>query len=130
MTPISLNAPIVMQHPGNVDNWILCAPFRYNDGNGEEEIPKGFVTDFASISRLFWSIISPTQLGDVGPVKHDWKYRKGIGTRKAADKQFLADMAADGISKAKRRFAYCVVRLCGWSSWNSGKVVIEELAPA
>lgn len=125
---ISLNAPIVMQHPANVNNWILCAPYRYNDGAGEKEIPKGFVTDFASIPRLFWNLISPTQLGDVGPIKHDWTYRNGIGTREAADKQFLRDMEADNIGWWRRKSAYRLVRIWGWRSWNSGNVVIEELA--
>jgi len=127
---ISLNAPIVMQHPGNVNNWILCAEFRYNDGAGEKAIPKGFVTDFASIPRLFWNIISPTQLGDVGPIKHDHTYRTGNGTRAAADKQFLADMAADGIGWWKRHTAYRLVRMFGGRSWNSGDITIEELSPA
>jgi len=127
---ISLNAPIVMQHPANVNNWILYSAFRFNDGDGEQEIPKGFVFDFASVPRLFWNLISPTQLGDVGPVKHDWKYKKGIGTREAADKQFLRDMEADGVKWWRRQAAYRAVRMFGGKNWNSGDVVIEELAAA
>lgn len=127
MTPISLNAPIVMQHPSNVNNWILCADFRCKD---DTIVPRGFVTDFASIPRLFWNLISPTQLGDEGPIAHDWRYRNGIGTREAADKQFLLDMKADGVGWWRRKSAYRLVRLWGWRSWNSGKVVIEELATA
>lgn len=125
MTPIALNAPIVMQHPKNMRNWILCAPFRYPGG----EVPRGFVTDFASIPRLFWNIISPMELGDVGPIKHDWTYRNGFGTRKEADKVFLADMKADGVGWWKRTTAYNLVRAFGGGSWNSGKIVIEELDP-
>lgn len=126
---ISLNSPIVMQHPANVDNWILAAPWRYKDGEEEREIPQGFVFDFASIPRLFWNIISPTELGDKGPLEHDWEYRNGIGTRKRADQRLLENMKKDGITWWKRQTAYSLVRLWGWRSWNSGKVVIEELQP-
>jgi hypothetical protein len=127
---IKMDAPIVMQHPRNVNNWILYADFRYKDGEEERVIPKGFVTDFASIPRLFWNLISPTQLGDVGPIKHDYVYRCGTGTREAADKQFLRDMEADGVKWWRRQSAYRMVRMFGGGSWSSGEVVIEELAAA
>lgn len=124
---IVLNHPIVMQHPTNPDNWILVEPFRYVQDDVIDTIPAGFVTDFASIPRVFWNIISPVELGDIGPIKHDWKYRNGFGTRKGADDQFWTDMKNDGIGWWKRKTAYCLVRACGGSSWNSGKIIIEEL---
>ena len=127
---ISLNSPIVMQHPDNVNNWVLCSAFRYNDGDGDQEIPKGFVFDFASVPRIFWNLISPTQLGDEGPVKHDWKYKNGIGTRESADKQFLRDMEKDGVKWWRRQAAYRAVRAFGWKYWAKGPAVIEEFAPA
>lgn len=128
MTPaIKLDSPIVMQHPDNPENWILFQDYRYLDKGIQRCIPRGFVTDFASIPRLFWNIMSPTELGDVGPIKHDYVYRLGTGTRAQADKQFLHDMKLDGISWWKRSTAYSMVRAFGWGSWNSGKVKIEEL---
>lgn len=127
---ITLNQPIVMQHPKDPDNWILVEDFRYKENDVVTTIPKGFVTDFASIPRVFWSVINPTELGDAGPIKHDWKYRNGIGTRAQADKAFLADMEDDGIGWWKRKTAYGMVRAFGWGSWKSGKVIIEQLQPA
>jgi hypothetical protein len=131
MTPaIKLDSPIVMQHPDNPGNWILVQDYRYLDKGIQRCIPRGFVTDFASIPRLFWNIMSPTELGDVGPICHDWEYRNSINTRAVADKRFLNNMKLDGISWWKRSTAYSMVRAFGWSSWNSGKVTIEELEPA
>lgn len=120
---MKVTSPVLTQNQNNPDEWILVHPFKYDGG----VIPKGFVTDFASIPRLFWNLISPTGLGDVGPIKHDWKYRNGLGTRADADYGFLLDMIADNIPWGKRIVAYYGVRLFGWRSWNSGKVVIMEV---
>jgi hypothetical protein len=127
---IKMDAPIVMQHPRDVGNWILASAWLYRDGNTEREIPRGFVFDFASVPKLFWNIISPTELGDKGPLEHDWEYRNGIGPRRKADKRLMAYMEKRGIKWWKRQAAYQLVRAWGWRSWNSGKVVIEELAAA
>ena len=121
MNILKIDAPVVVQHPTNPDNWILAQDFHY----GGHVIPRGFVTDFASIPRLLQGLIKPTDLGDTGPVVHDWKYRKGIGKRSAVDAEFLRNMKKDGIPWWKRQAAYAGVRIGGWASWNSGKVVIE-----
>jgi len=41
-------------------------------------IPKGFVLDFASISKLFWPIMSPTGALLVGSIPHDFGYKYGL----------------------------------------------------
>lgn len=129
MTPVMMNAPIVMQHPSDPHNWILVKDFLYTDNGVQEIIPQGFVFDFASVPKLFWNIISPIELGDAGPLKHDWAYRTKKGTRAKVDRQLLLDMTADGISWWKRNAAYYLVRACGWASWGKSPVVIEELIP-
>jgi hypothetical protein len=122
VTPIIVNQPVLMQHPKNPKQWILLENFR--------EVPKGFVFDFSSIPRALWWLISPTELGDIGPLRHDLAYRLKRGSRKAVDDQFLADMKADGIKAWKRNAAYSAVRTFGWMSWGKSKVVIEELVTA
>lgn len=116
--------PILMQDPDDPQQWILVKQFEYAGGF----IPKGFVFDFASIPRVFWIIIAPSELGDVAPLVHDWCYRNGRGTRKEVDKVFLKDMIEDNIIFWKRWLAYNLVRTCGWQSWNSGKVIIKDLS--
>lgn len=123
MNVLKINAPVVVQHPKDPKNWILTQDFHY----GGRVIPRGFVTDFASVPRLVWALISSTDLGDVGPVVHDWKYRNGIGSRSAVDKEFLRNMEREKIAWWKRQLAYRAVRLFGGSSWNTGKVVIETI---
>ena len=124
MNVLKINAPVVVQHPKDVHNWILAQKFDCGDG---KVIPRGFVTDFASIPRLFWNIITPTELGDAGPVEHDWDYRNKIGPRKRADLRLMAHMKKQKIPWWKRQAAYQLVRLWGWNSWGKSKVVIEAI---
>ena len=52
-------------------------------------IPVGFVTDFASVPRLFWSAISPIGHYNLASVIHDFFYTYKTVGRKVADKEFL-----------------------------------------
>jgi len=124
---MSLSIPILIQDQEDPCCWLLKESFFYWEGEELEEIPAGFVFDFASIPRLFWNIVSPTELGDTAPLKHDWKYRNIGGNRAEVDRTFLRDMASDNIKPWKRNAAYFFVRLFGWRSWNSGTVIIKEL---
>lgn len=99
-------------------------------------VPKGFVTDLASIPRVFWSEIAPFQLSIIAPVTHDFLYQHGgnITTRvKGADvlidtahvfsraeaDAFLRDLATQqGVPAWRRNAAYYAVRLFGKSSWR------------
>lgn len=119
--------PILAQDQKDPTQWILVRDFKFNRDSIELIIPKGFKTDFASVPRLFWNIISPTELGDIGPIKHDWTYRTGYGTRLEADNIFLDDMKADGIAYWKRYSAYWAVRSAGWASWKKNKIEIVEV---
>jgi hypothetical protein len=114
--------PVLVLHPDDPTKWVLCRDLFFWLGEDLEYVLAGFVTDFASIPRIFWGIIAPNELGDQGPIKHDWRYRKGLGTRLEADNDFLADMKADKIPAWRRYSAYLMVRICGAGSWNSGNV--------
>lgn len=80
-------------------------------------VPKGFVTDLASIPR----ILSPLfpKVGDNLPaaVLHDWLYSKKCTEkvdRKEADIFFLNMMAKWGVKPWRRYLMYYAVRLFGW----------------
>lgn len=60
--------------------------------NGKSYIvPKGFISDGASIPKIFWSLIAPCIDGRSirAAVIHDWLYHTGILSRADADKIFL-----------------------------------------
>lgn len=63
----------------NGKKWEILAPFEYcvgaPDGWPIVVIPSGFITDFASIPRIFWNILPPTGKYGKAAVVHDWLYR-------------------------------------------------------
>lgn len=98
-------------------------PYRIIEDGQEVQIPAGFRFDAASVPRLVWPIISPTELGVVAPLVHDWLYRtggqQGRFSRRAADRIFKRHMRAEGVADWKVQAAYAAVRLFGWRSWRS-----------
>ena len=79
-------------------------------------VPKGFVTDFASIPRIFWSIIPPTGRYTKAAVLHDFLYSidSNYGLRrKQCDLIFLKAMKILKVKKWKRIIMYLGVRLFG-----------------
>jgi len=107
-------------------------------GNSEFafSIPKGFETDFASIPRIFWAFISPTD-DDlfVGAIAHDFIYKnknKNIKGNILVDRILLAEevkikfnrLLADKLLRekmksfkaniVKRWVVFLTVRIFGW----------------
>lgn len=91
-------------------------------------IPKGFITDFASIPRAFWSILPPISPFYVkAAVIHDFIYTsqgklpniKRVYTRKDADLLFLEIMILENAPTWKRNIMYAAVRAFGYFAWKS-----------
>ena len=82
-------------------------------------VPEGFLTDGASIPKLFWSIIGGV-LGRYGAaaVLHDFLYVKGIYSRRRSDKIFLEAMAVLKVSWWKRKLMYYAVRVGAFIPWR------------
>lgn len=82
-------------------------------------IPQGFTYDDASSPRAAWAFISPADCGEVGPLGHDFLYRREgltaegkVYSRYQADRIFLIAMKKEGIGW-KATAAYHAVRLFG-----------------
>jgi hypothetical protein len=78
-------------------------------------VPVGFETDFASVPRIFWSIIPPTGSYSPAAVIHDFLYRtKNIASRKQADAvmyEALVDL----------HIAWWLRQLIYWGLWIGGR---------
>ena len=103
--------------------WELQEEFVYYVGStlsGEVVfVPRGFKTDFASIPKIFWSIIGgPTGKYTNAAVVHDYLYVKGTYTRKRTDQIFLEAMKGLKVSWWKRKAMYFAVRVGAWGPWN------------
>ena len=102
---------------------------------GEVTVPKGYITDLASVPRACWAFIAPFDVARAAVV-HDILYEKVNGAFKAgkiptkkareiyrsiADKIFLQGMqyAEPSVPKWKIKSAYYAVRLFGRWAINS-----------
>jgi hypothetical protein len=76
--------------------------------------PKGFVTDFATIPRLLWCVVYPSQchIRDAAVI-HDLLYTTKVVDRSTADKILLAAMLELKSSKVLAYLTYGIVRVCG-----------------
>jgi len=82
-------------------------------------VPVGFVTDFASIPRIFRIIIPKLGRWNKAAVLHDFIYQIGHSiTRKMADRCFLGAMRDLGVAKWQRNLMYWAVRVGGWMAWR------------
>ena len=105
---------LVVEYKGG-GNWKLWRDFIYYSETLDENItvPAGFITDFASIPKVFRSFVSKAGPHVRASVVHDFLYSKTDVGRKAADGIFLEAMRISGVGKAKRFVMYWAVRLFG-----------------
>lgn len=96
----------------------LDAPFVYeidSEGMGlEVVVPRGYLTDFASIPRFFWRAFPPTGPYRRAAVIHDWLYSSRACSRAIADAVFLDAMNSLGVPWWPRIPVYLAVRCFGW----------------
>lgn len=90
--------------------WELLDNLIYKS-SGTIVIPKGMMTDFASVPRWLWCVIPPHGRYNYAAVLHDYLYRTQQFPRKEADRMFLEAMKSSGVSKVRRWFMYFGVRL-------------------
>ena len=98
----------------------LKESFRYISSYGVITVPRGFITDGASVPRIFWSIFSP--YGDYfdAAIIHDYLYtkRNKVYSRKQSDLIFKEAMYNSGISWITREIIFRGVILFGGKSFK------------
>lgn len=105
--------------------FMLTAPFRYDSRIGWLTVPAGFLTDGASVPRIFWNIFSPTGSYFEAALTHDYLYSnvsKWHIDRAMADKIFLDAMGEIGVGWLTRKTIYRAVRLGGWKGYKKSKL--------
>lgn len=125
---VSWFSPLICAYIDGV-NWSTHEEFDFASQVLERiiRVPVGFVTNFASVPRGGWAILSPT----AGPGKnnygkstavHDYLYSTpGYCTREEADRVLLEALEAEGVDLVIRDAMYEAVRLFGGSHYTAGK---------
>lgn len=106
--------------------YVIAQSFRVHIKNKDYDtveiiIHSGFPTDFASIPRIFWSILPPVGNYDEAAVLHDYLYKTQLCTRLLSDQIFAAGMKTLDVKWWKRKVMYRGVRIGGWVAWNKHK---------
>ena len=85
------------------------------------EVESRFLTDLASIPRVFRSLIPQIGHHLQPAVAHDWVYQHHGGlTRLEADDMLMDGMVTVGVSWWRRHAMYRFVRVGGSGYWNEG----------
>jgi len=79
--------------------------------------PRGFVTDFASVPRVFWSLFRPDGNYAYAATLHDYLYWEQGTPRSVADEVFSSAMSDLRISDRQAEILYRAVDLFGARAW-------------
>jgi hypothetical protein len=107
--------------------WFLTKPIGWKpDGSANErfkplEVPTGFVTDFASIPRVFWSLLPPDGEYTYPAILHDYLYWIQERTREESDEILKLSMQEFGIRSSIVTAIYNAVRIGGGASWSENE---------
>ncbi|EIK6739552.1 DUF1353 domain-containing protein [Salmonella enterica subsp. enterica serovar Aqua] len=107
--------PAILEMLGHF-NWRVYEPFAFylsDDNSDVISVPAGFVTDLASVPRIFWTLLPPDGQYAKAAIIHDYLYDNALRTKKEADKIFLDGMTVLGVPRWKRVIMYQAVKLFG-----------------
>lgn len=129
----SFTTPLDLRANDDGRTFTLLTEFDYEIGDlgsGRTiRVPVGFVTDFASIPRVFWNILPPWGKYGKAAVLHDWNYKKQEFSRAFCDDILDESMAALGVGWLTRHVIWLGVRMGGWVAWNQHKKENQNESP-
>lgn len=115
--------------------WKLVEPIVVVLSNGNPlTAPSGFVTDFASVPKVFWSVIAPIGKYNLAAVIHDYFYTEHPygdmpSNRKYADREFLRWLNFTTPKHTTRnKIMFFAVRLFGKKRWDIYSKTINNLS--
>ncbi|EEM1818480.1 DUF1353 domain-containing protein [Salmonella enterica subsp. enterica] len=112
--------PAIMEMLGHY-NWRVYEPFEFylsDDESDVIEVPAGFITDLATVPRIFWMLLPPDGKYAKAAIIHDYLYDNALRSKKEADLIFLDGMTVLGVPKWKRMVMYLAVRVFGRGSYS------------
>jgi hypothetical protein len=92
--------------------------WRFDDLDIVITAKKGFVTNLASVPRVFWSLMPVAARYSYPAIIHDYLYSSQSLSRAASDLLLREAMEETGVNNVKSFLVYKSVRLFGRSAWN------------
>lgn len=108
---------------GDTRMFRLLRPFTYISSYGVITVPAGFITDGASIPRLFWTALMPFGPYFAAAIIHDYLYTEFNTrfTREQSDLIFKEAMFNLGLDWPRREAIYRAVQAFGGRSFQGTK---------
>lgn len=115
--------PLELQEyaPGGVPQpnlWAVVQPLMYKTFGDTITVPRGFVTDLASIPRVLRAVFNVNGLSRAPAVLHDYLYCSQRFSRDVCDEMFLDALESRGVGWWTRYAMYWGVRAGGWIYYN------------
>ena len=103
--------------------YFLTKPITWKPNPGQEKfqsvtVPIGFVTDFASIPRIFWSVLPPDGTYTYPAIVHDFLYWTQTRSRDEADMILKFAMEDFAVGAVASTAIYNAVHIFGGNAWN------------
>lgn len=101
--------------------WILQKDLKWIIGGTKTEIvvPRGFVTDYASIPQALWGVVKPRGQYDRAAIIHDYLYWSQGCTREQADRLMVIAMKESNVGWFDAVKIYKGLEVGGLIGWNS-----------
>ncbi len=121
----TIKTPMMASVTGDGKYWVLARPMVYEQPKTKQTftVQRGFVTDLASVPRLFWSAVPPCGKYTPAAVVHDYLYwyQPANCDRECADTLLLVAMEESGVGELERNAIYAGVRAGGKDAWDKNK---------
>lgn len=120
----AVGEPVVVSPFAEWDYYYLREPIFWQPEPDHAEsyqpvrVPKGFVTDLASIPRPFWSVLSPTAAYAYAAIIHDYLYWTQVCGRPTADEILRIGMEELRVASWKVYAIYNAVCIFGATAWQ------------
>lgn len=116
-------APLLVTPLPDGKSWVIVTDdFTYDvgaEGSGDSvRVPRGMVTDFASVPRPIWWFAGPWGTHGHAAVVHDAGYYLQDRSREEYDRIFLEAMTVLNVAWPKRQLMYLAVHWFGWRAWT------------
>ena len=117
-------APLLVTPLNDGKSWVIVTDdFTYDigeEGSGDSvRVPRGMVSDFASVPRPIWWFAAPWGTHGHAAVIHDAGYYLQLRSRPEYDRIFLEAMEVLKVGKLKRTLMYRAVRWFGGAAWSA-----------
>jgi hypothetical protein len=104
------------------ETWTVFESFTWQGLFSTITVPEGMITDFASIPRMFWSIVPPFGRHSLAALVHDSLYRtEGLEhqlSRYQCDLEFEYAMRCGNVNPIKRAIMFRAVRMFADARWE------------